>query len=163
MSISLINSTVDQTRFRNGITGLLMSEMANSAGPSPYPSVYAGPSPTPVPIGPQGPPFGMPIPQQPVIVVQPPAQQIYFNAPPFSNDHSYSYDTSRPERSPSKFEFIFKSTHRISKETKQILDEINMFRKNQHIATKSKETVIHIERFGLFLVRSSSVSKRNSC
>lgn len=108
MSISLINSTVDQTRFRNGITGLLMSEMANSAGPSIYPSVSVNgpPYPSPIPQGSQGPPFPMPF-SQPVIVVQPPAQQIYFNQPPSSNDRGYSYDTSRTERSPSKFEFIF--------------------------------------------------------
>lgn len=95
MSISLLNSTVDQTRFRNGVTGLLMSEMASGSPPSAIPSVQVNPIPSiPTP--------NAYTPQPPVIVVQPPAQQIYFNQPSTGSDYGYSYDTSRPERSPSK-------------------------------------------------------------
>lgn len=102
MSISLLNSTVDQTRFRNGVTGLLMSEMAVSNGspPSAIPSVQVNPTPN-VPF--QGAYPSSYSQQTPVIVVQPPAQQIYFNQPPTGSDNSYFYDTSRPERSSSKY------------------------------------------------------------
>lgn len=99
MGISLLNSTVDQTRFRNGVTGLLMSEIANGSPSSGVPPVQMN---TP-PIGPYPGPFPSAFAQQPpVIVVQQPPQQIYINQPPIGGDPGFSYDTSRPERSPSK-------------------------------------------------------------
>lgn len=79
MSISLLNAPIDQSRFRNGIIGLMMAEMSNKTS-----AVNQTPSGC--------------VPQQPIIVVQPPAQQIYFNQPPTSSDHGFSYDTSRIER-----------------------------------------------------------------
>lgn len=79
MSISLLNAPIDQSRFRNGIIGLMMAEMSNkTSSVNPTPVGYA--------------------PQPPIIVVQPPAQQIYFNQPPMSFERGFSYDTSRPER-----------------------------------------------------------------
>lgn len=83
MSISLLNSTVDKDRFRSGVIGLLLSEMANTSSSTqmntPTGSYVAQ--------------------QQPIIIVQPPAQQIYFNQPSSSSyDRDYSYDTTRAER-----------------------------------------------------------------
>lgn len=78
MSISLLNSTIEKDQFKNKIIALLLNEMAN--GSSPYPNQMLS-----SPYGAQ---------QQPIIVVQPPAQQIYFNQPP-SYDRGYSYDSSQ--------------------------------------------------------------------
>lgn len=92
MSITLLNSTVDQTNFRNSITGLVIGAMANN-GWHGFPSVPTMPNiPTPLPGF--GPPYPMP---HPVIVVQPP-QQIYLP--------SYvDYMDGRPQR-PSKYKIF---------------------------------------------------------
>lgn len=85
MSITLLNSTMDKERFRSSIIGLLMSEMANQPN-SPQMNQPSGL-------------YGAQ--QQPIIIVQPPAQQIYFNQPSGSSslyDRGFNYDTSRPER-----------------------------------------------------------------
>lgn len=85
MSITLLNSTMDKDRFRSSVIGLLMSEMANQPN-SPQTNQPSGSYGTQ---------------QQPIIIVQPPAQQIYFNQPSGSSslyDRGFNYDTSRPER-----------------------------------------------------------------
>lgn len=85
LAISITNSSLDQDRLRNAISGLLMSEMANANGrPVMGPSVSLTTPPTS---------YYPQQPQQPIIVVQPPAQQIYFNGP-------YDGTLSRPIRSP---------------------------------------------------------------
>lgn len=96
LAISLTNSTLDQTRMRNAMSGLLMSEMAIASGkPSIGPSVsYTTP---PSSYYPQQS-------AQPIIVVQPPAQQIYFNGPP-------PYGLSRPIRSPDPSEYSYYLTN----------------------------------------------------
>lgn len=92
ISINLLNSTVDADRLRNGVTGLLISEMANRSPSANSSAQMATPT------------SAIPISQQPsIIVVQPAPQNIYVNPMP---DRSYSYDTARPERNaPSNFEY----------------------------------------------------------
>lgn len=100
LAISVTNSSLDQVRFRNAVTGILLSEMANAAGkPLPgtpsagtpsagAPSVISYPTP-PTSLYPQ-----LQSQQPPIIVVQPPAQQIFFGKVPYADG------LSRPVRSP---------------------------------------------------------------
>ncbi|XP_055299136.1 uncharacterized protein LOC129566866 [Sitodiplosis mosellana] len=85
MSINLFNSTLDKTRIRNGMVGLLLSEMNNgSPSYSPYVQITTPASP----LAPQG---------QPIVVVQPPAQYITVNSGvPIQG--SSNYDAINPER-----------------------------------------------------------------
>lgn len=85
LAISVTNSSLDQSRLKNAISGLLMSEMAQANGqPTLGPSVsWTTPPSSYSPSG-----------QQPIIVVQPPAQQIYFGNGP------YDGTLNRPVRSP---------------------------------------------------------------
>lgn len=89
ISINLLNSTVDSYRIRNGVVGLMLSEMSNRS-PSYNPYMQ---STTPSNIG-QAPGF---------VIVQPPAQYITVNSiPPY--DKSNDFGSVRYERNfPSKF------------------------------------------------------------
>lgn len=90
LAISITNSSINQARMRNAMSALLMSEMATSGGgPSIGPSVSFTTPPSP---------YYSQQSQQPIIVVQPPAQQIYFNGP-------YGSGLSRPIRSPDPSKF----------------------------------------------------------
>lgn len=96
ISINLLNSTVDSARIRNGVVGLMISEMSN--GPSYHPSVQMTTPPS----------VAQPERQQ-IVVVQPPAQYITVNSiPPYDKMPSYdkSYEgTARFERNiQSKYE-----------------------------------------------------------
>lgn len=84
MSINLFNTTLDSTRIRNGVVGLMLSEM-NNQYPSYSPYVHMT-TPTP-PMQSQG---------QPIVVVQPPAQYITVNSnTPLQGN---GYDAIQPDR-----------------------------------------------------------------
>ncbi|XP_031624019.1 uncharacterized protein LOC116341221 [Contarinia nasturtii] len=82
MSINLLNSTLDSTRVRNAVVGVMLSEMGRQS-PLPYtPSVQmTTPSSAFLPSPQQQQ-------QQPIVVVQPPAQYITVNSiPPYQNSY----------------------------------------------------------------------------
>lgn len=90
MAISVTNSSIDPIRMKTGITGLLMSEIAaanaqspnnNPSAPFTTPPTWYGNAYNPQQAS-----------QQPIIVVQPPAQQIYFGS-------EYTGGSNRPIRS----------------------------------------------------------------
>lgn len=87
MSMNLFNSSLDSTRIRNGVVGLMLSEM-NNGSPSYTPSVQMTTPATP--LAPQ---------TQPIVVVQPPAQYITVNSGiPYQGGSSSNYDSIRPGR-----------------------------------------------------------------
>lgn len=103
LAIGVTNSSLDQDRLKSAISGLLMSEMANAnVRPSFGPSVSLTTPPSSYFPGQQS--------QQPIIVVQPPAQQIYFNG--------MDGTLSRPIRSPNPGEpsFFYRYQKRFEEE-----------------------------------------------
>lgn len=87
MSINLFHSNIDKTRFRNGVVGLMLSEVNNRSIAYPPYGQYT----TPAPLTPPG---------QPIVVVQPPAQYITVNSgiPVQGGVGSSSYNMIQPDR-----------------------------------------------------------------